>query len=277
MWVLVGDIGGSNIRLTACEIQGRKKVSLSHSFSCETASVRTLSEVVNIYLRQHPELFFEKGVFAVAAPTNGTHASLTNADWHANVHNLPFPSRLLNDLEAAGWGVLQKGLPKKVLWMGSSVAEGLESSLLGVGTGLGLAHCFPNNALVSATEFGHVSFAPFDEMTMRLWTWWHEQKGRRLTIEDVCSGRGMTNLVDFCLSQGHKLPDDWACQSDTTVDWGGVLSKNAGTPFATAVWRLFFGILGSICGDVIVGNRSHHLYLCGGVVEKNIHSFDRRF
>ena len=120
MWVLVGDIGGSNIRLAACEVQSRKKVALSHPFSCETASVRTLSEVVNIYSRRHPELFFEKGVFAVAAPTNGTHASLTNADWHANVHNLPFPSRLLNDLEAAGWGVLQKGLPKKVLWMGSS-------------------------------------------------------------------------------------------------------------------------------------------------------------
>lgn len=273
MWVLVGDIGGSNIRLTACEVQGRKRVSLSHSFSCETASVRTLSEVVNIYLRQHPELFFEKGVFAVAAPTNGTHASLTNADWHANVHNLPFPSRLLNDLEAAGWGVLQKGLPKRVLWMGSSVAEGLESSLLGVGTGLGLAHCFPNNALVSATEFGHVSFAPFDETTLHLWTWWREEIGRRLTIEDVCSGRGMAHLVRFCLSQGHELPPEWASQSDANIDWGGVLSKNADTPFATAVWKLFFGILGSVCGDVIVGNRSHHLYLCGGVVEKNIHLF----
>ena len=29
-------------------------------------------------LRQHLAVF-EKGVFAVAAPTNGTHASLTNA------------------------------------------------------------------------------------------------------------------------------------------------------------------------------------------------------
>ena len=32
MWVLVGDIGGSNICLTACEIQGRKKVALSTLF-----------------------------------------------------------------------------------------------------------------------------------------------------------------------------------------------------------------------------------------------------
>ena len=157
--------------------------------------------------------------------------------------------------------------------MGSSVAEGLESSLLGVGTGLGLAHCFPNNALVSATEFGHVSFAPFDETTLRLWTWWREETGRRLTIEDVCSGRGMAHLVSFCLSQGHELPPEWASQSDANIDWGGVLSKNADSPFATAVWKLFFGILGSVCGDVIVGNRSHHLYLCGGVVEKNIHLF----
>ena len=273
MWVLVGDIGGSNIRLTACEVQGRKKVVLSHPFSCETASVRTLSEVVNVYLRRHPELFFEKGVFAVAAPTNGTHASLTNADWQANVHNLPFPSRLLNDLEAAGWGVLQKGLSKKVLWMGSSLAEELESSLLGVGTGLGLAHCFPNNALVSATEFGHVSFAPFDGLTLDLWTWWRERTGRRLTIEDVCSGRGLQNLVEFCIHKGIEQPVEWGHQEDMQVDWGERLSESAGSPFATAVWNLFFGILGAVCGDVIVGNRSQYLFLCGGVVEKNVDLF----
>ncbi len=273
MWVLVGDIGGSNIRLTACQILGRKKVQLSHSFSCETASVRTLSEVVNMYLRRHPELFFEKGVFAVAAPTNGTHASLTNADWQANVHNLPFPSRLLNDLEAAGWGVLQKDLPKKVLWMGSSLAEELESSLLGVGTGLGLAHCFPNNSLVSATEFGHVSFAPFDALTLELWTWWRERTGRRLTIEDVCSGRGLQNLVAFCAHQGIEQPSEWSLEDTDQVDWGERLSKNAESPFATAVWELFFAILGAVCGDVIVGNRSQYLFLCGGVVEKNVHLF----
>ena len=155
--------------------------------------------------------------------------------------------------------------------MGSSLAE-RQSSLLGVGTGLGLAHCFPNNSLVSATEFGHVSFAPFDELTLELWTWWREHTGRRLTIEDVCSGRGMQNLVAFCVHKGIEQPPEWSQQKDAQVDWGERLSKSADSIFASAVWKLFFGIWVQ-CGDVIVGNRSQYLFLCGGVVEKNVDLF----
>ena len=274
MWILVGDIGGSNIRLAACEVMGRNNVRLSHTYSCETASVNTLSEVVQRYLRLNPELFFEKGVFAVAAPTDGVHASLTNADWHANVHNLPFPATLLNDLEAAGWGAVQDGLPKKILWMGSCAAEDVESSLLGVGTGLGLAHCFPTKSFVSPTEFGHVSFAPFDQTTSQLWHWWHDTKHKRLTIEDVCSGRGLETLVRFFIDcKGFEIPSTWMSEG-TVVDWGETLSQNGKEPLGDAVWSLFFSILGSVCGDVIIGNRSYQLYLCGGVVEKNLGLFE---
>ena len=167
-----------------------------------------------------------------------------------------------------------KGSAQKSLWMGSSVAEGLESSLLGVGTGLGLAHCFPNNALVSATEFGHVSFAPFDETTMRLWIWWREQTDRRLTLR-MCvfwtSHGDQSSELLFVTGTWTTSRMDESVRHNSRLGW--VLSKNAETPFARAVWKLFFGILGSVCGDVIVGNRSHHLYLCGGVVEKNIHLF----
>ena len=61
MWVLVGDIGGSNIRLTACEVQGRKRVSLSHSFSCETASIAYAFRGGEYLFASASELFFEKG------------------------------------------------------------------------------------------------------------------------------------------------------------------------------------------------------------------------
>lgn len=274
MWILVGDIGGSNIRLAACEVLGRNNVRLSHPYSCETAAVNTLAEVVHRYLRLNPELFFEKGMFAVAAPTDGVHASLTNADWNANVHNLPFSATLLNDLEAAGWGVVQEGLARKVLWMGSCAAEAVESSLLGVGTGLGLAHCFPTTSFVSPTEFGHVSFAPFDEITVQLWKWWHDTYQRRITIEDVCSGRGLETLVRFFVDcRGFEIPSTWF--SDEAIgDWGETLSQNAADSLGAAVWSLFFSILGSVCGDVIIGNRSYQLYLCGGVIEKNVDLFE---
>lgn len=273
MKILVGDIGGSNIRLSACEIVDNHVVRLYNPFRCSTADVTTLSEVVERYLDVHRGERFVCGVFAVAAPTNGTHARLTNALWTANVHRLPFPSVLLNDLEAAGWGVMQKGLVKQTLQIGSSSSSEVESSLLGVGTGLGLAHCFPAQSFVSPTEFGHVSFAPFNEDTMSLWQWWRRDAPNRLTIEDVCSGRGLVNLFRFVVEEKTAPTDDVGFWSEPGIDLGEMLSIEHHKPIAQKVWTLFFSILGSVCGDVIVGNRSHHLYLCGGVLDKNIPLF----
>ncbi len=270
MTILVGDIGGSNIRLSACEVLGKNQVRLFESWSCATAEFQSLYDVVNMYLDLHRDVRCTGGVFAVAAPTDGQQAELTNANWTANVCRLPFQSTLINDLEAAGWGSYQRGMGKEIFHLGSSSVTEKESSLLGVGTGFGLAHCFPAQAFVSPTEFGHVSFAPFDEQTGRLWKWWQQTQQRRLTIEDVCSGRGLYNLlrfVEFDTEQQLRI------DSTDTLDWGERLSKYKDQPVAQMVWRLFFSILGSVCGDVIVGNRSHQLYLCGGVLGKNVELF----
>ena len=84
----------------------------------------------------------------------------------------------------------------------------------------------------------------------------------------------MTNLVAFCVHKGIEQPAEWSLSIRHHCRLGGGLSKKCGhSTFASAVWKLFFGILGAVCGDVIVGNRSHHLFLCGGVVEKNADLF----
>ena len=79
------------------------------------------------------------------------------------------------------------------------------------------------------------------------------------------------NLVAFCVHKG--LNSHRVGSQRSACDWGERLSKSADSTFATAVWKLFFGILGAVCGDVIVGNRSQYLFLCGGVVEKNADLF----
>ncbi len=271
MKILVGDIGGSNIRLSSCSFGPDNDIQLHHSWRCSTMEFQTLFDVVQVYTHRFPTEHFEYGVFAVAAPTDGLQAQLTNANWTANVHRLPFPAVLLNDLEAAGWGTFNRNLQKHVLQHGSSSSSEVESSLLGIGTGLGLAHCYPTPRFVSPTEFGHVSFAPFNEQTIRLWLWWQGTKTERLTVEAVCSGRGFANLVHFIADEHPELlPTDWTGQSD---DWGEWLSQHPEIPFTQQVWELFFAILGSVCGDVIVGNRSSQLALCGGVVDKNVALF----
>ena len=118
-----------------------------------------------------------------------------------------------------------------------------------------------------------MSFAPFNEDTMTLWQWWHLDGNKRMTIEDVCSGRGLVNLFRFVLDQQSGPMDDVQFWTAQDMDLGEMLSIESHRPIAQKVWTLFFSILGSVCGDVIVGNRSHHLYLCGGVLDKNIPLF----
>ena len=80
------------------------------------------------------------------------------------------------------------------------------------------------------------------------------------------------NLVHFVYTKGHGYQTIGRV-SQTPLLTGGGLSKNADTIFASAVWKLFLEFWVRFVEMSLSGNRSHHLYLCGGVVEKNIHLF----
>lgn len=254
--VIFGDIGGSNIRIAACV---ERNICMEHKVSYSTSRFATLEEMVQEYCNSYG-LEPVGGAFAVAGPTDGVVARLTNAEWTADVRTLSFPCVLLNDLQAAGCALPSlASMEPKIIQAGQAERTQALSVVLGVGTGLGMALVTADD--VFSTEFGHTSFAPVDKMTGKLHKWMLENH-RRVRNEDVLSGRAMPSLIQFCV---HDLDIDL---EDVESKDGAWVSENPEHPVASEVLSLFFTLLGAVCGDIILSTRPKQLVLCGGVVSK---------
>lgn len=264
MTILVGDVGGTSIRMglvdDPCQSGHPRSVQ-----EYRTASFASLTAVVDAYLQQH-DVAPTAGAFAVAAPTDGQTTLLTNANWSADVSELPFPATLLNDLEASGWAVLSKDFQHTNLIECHSPPTGVPVNMvIGLGTGFGSALIVPQSQLVLPMELGHVSFAPgtmHQAVLLQRWL----TSNPRTTVEDVLSGRGLWTLTNWVAQeQGVAIPSKWVRERDMI---GRLLQDNLMHPIAVAVWDLFVSILGSVCGDLIVAHRLHRIVLSGGVLQK---------
>jgi glucokinase len=266
MTLLVGDIGGTSIRMGVVENPVGSTVPTQVQ-QYRTRDFDTLDDVVQLYLRD-TGLNPTGGVFAVAAPTDGYTTLLTNASWSADVSRLSFPAYLLNDLQASGWAVLSDDFSFESFVPSVSEKKSSESSMvIGLGTGFGSALILPHHALVLPMEYGHVSFAPTSSTEIHLLQQWLIQSAdTRVTVEDVLSGRGLWTLTQWVAQyQNVKIPDMWTSQHAMI---GKILQDEPEHPVASMVWDLFASILGSVCGDLIVAHRLSRIVLSGGVLQK---------
>ncbi len=110
---------------------------------------------------------------------------------------------LLNDLEAAAWGVAQLG-PEDVLVLneGAPNASG-NAAVIAAGTGLGQAGLYWDGAMHRpfATEGGHADFAPRSRLEAELLLYLLA-RFPRVSCERVLSGPGLHNIYDFLRDTG---------------------------------------------------------------------------
>lgn len=205
--------------------------------------------------------------FAVAGPVADGAARLTNGpNWRFDAAQLGarlggIPVTLLNDFEAAAWGLGGLGEEDCVrLQAGNPPAEGLKLCL-GPGTGFGVAALV--DARVHGSEGGHIAFAPQDSQQVDLWRFLGGEH-RRLSVERLCSGPGLLALYRYSLVRGGlPLPGE--------ISPGEVVSRarEAQEPAARQALGLFVRILGAAAGDLaLVFLARGGVYLCGGIPPK---------
>jgi glucokinase len=270
--ILAGDIGGTNTRLALYGPDGParfERTMPNREFPhFDAALVRFLAEAG----AQPPSA----AALAVAGPVLDGRVRMTNIGWTLEETALSrvlggCPVRLLNDLEAAGYGVLH--LPADELRV---LAEGTRPSranvaIIGAGTGLGealLTWC-GNVPRVIASEGGHADFAPRDATEFALLEWLGRSH-QHVSWEHVLSGPGLVWLYEFLRDTGRgEEPRALRARLDAAVEPALVITQSALAgefPICVRTLEIFVRAYGAEAGNLALkGMTLAGVYVTGGI------------
>jgi glucokinase len=197
--ILAGDIGGTSTRLALFDRDGGGPQQLT---TYESAAHAGLAEIVVEFLTAHPAEP-RSACFGIAGPVEAGRCAATNLAWTVDsavlADRLDIPAvRLINDLEANGYGIAALGADDfETLNQGDAEARG-NAAVISAGTGLGEAGMYwdGDRHRPFACEGGHVDFAPRTPIELGL----HEYVIKRFehaSYERVCSGMGLTNIYSY--------------------------------------------------------------------------------
>lgn len=213
--LLVGDIGGTNIRLALWQRDGLKL-----ERRIPSASVASFLDFLRIIQGFWQEIFEKTGVppsavsLGVAGVVSANTARGINLPWDVDggviSEEMGCHVLILNDFEAASWGILaleaQNGLVdgRNVFHV---INEGIRRRdrprvVLGAGTGLGESAIISINGghKVLVTEGGHCDFAPRIPLELELLQTLWVRYGR-VSVERVLSGQGLSDIHGFLVAR----------------------------------------------------------------------------
>lgn len=274
--VLCGDIGGTSTRLALFTWQGElPEIRREHTYA--STAYDGLEEILSEFLAESESLVPSAAAFGLAGPVRDRRCRVTNLPWLVDAGQLQqrfgFPVRLLNDLEAAAWGL--PALPTgQLLTLRTGIADPCGNrSLIAAGTGLGEAGLVwdGNRHLPFATEGGHCDFAPSDELQIEFQRYLQKHFGHA-TWEDAVSGPGLSNIFRFLLEHHGTPPPPWFSDSLHKEDPAAAISHAAetdGDPLARAALELFVRFYAAEAGNLALKHMATGgVFLAGGIAPR---------
>lgn len=217
---LVGDIGGTKVLLALASRGPDGRLVLSDERRYGSDSWDGLEPLVQDFLARTGAAP-ARASFGLAGPIIEERWSAPNLPWTLHrpslAESLGMPVCLLNDFEAAGWGIAELSDEDVVtLQAGEPVKHG-PRALIGAGTGLGQALLLWQDGryVPIATEGGHGEFAARDEREWRLRQFVSQRVGGRVSVERIVAGPGIPLIYEFLRDQG-AVPETDAVQAEMT-------------------------------------------------------------
>jgi glucokinase len=262
-FALVGDVGGTNVRLglVALSSPAARVENVRHYASGQLPSLEAAIRSYRQETATNPRL----AVIAVAGPIENGTVHFTNLAWSVSESNLVHlgfeAARLINDFAALALATVAltqsdsqligppaKGDPAKTV------------AVVGPGTGFGASALVRGHGgeVVMATEGGHVSFAPVDEVEMDVLRLLARRFGH-VSVERILSGPGLCNL-HAALNELERRPDDISDPSEITR------LALTGDPSCLRTVDRFGAILGSVAGNFALSYGAEGgVYVAGGI------------
>jgi glucokinase len=197
MTIVLADLGGTNLRLSKDDGVTIAKFKLTDYTSFENVLLEFTPDISALYLA------------SAITPLGGIIEDKRfskDAHWRIDLNALGFKTYVLNDLEAAAYGL--GNLPKD---QAQTLVEATQAQrlfvnppklLIGIGTGIGHAFLFEDDAghkFVQRTHGGHVPAFGVTEEQNSLIARLREKRsvtGRDLIMENIIGGKGLMALCD---------------------------------------------------------------------------------
>ena len=258
------DIGGTHARFSIATIRDDGQITLDEPETIHTKDHASFQTAWEDYRARKGGALPPRVAMAIAGPVGGEVIRFTNNPWIIRPalvkEKLDVDSWcIVNDFEAVAHAVARVDEDQFLHLTGpdNPLASTGRLSVLGPGTGLGVAHLYrePDGTYrVSATEGGHIDFAPLDTIDdailARL-----RKRHNRVSIERVVSGPAISDIYQtLAAMEGRPVAEE-----DDIAIW--TRGQDGSDSLAAAAVDRFCMSLGSVAGDIALAQGGF-----GGVV-----------
>jgi glucokinase len=275
--ILAGDVGGTKTLLGLFRQVDGKTVCVREG-SLPSQRFRCFEDLIGEFLSR-TDCRVRRCVIGVAGPVVGGRSQVVNLRWPVETRRLAHvlgtdAVRVINDLEATAWGIPVVPPRKTVSLTPGLRARTGNAALVAAGTGLGMA-LMPwdgERHHPRASEGGHQTFGPRDDLEIDLVRFLRRRHGR-VSIERAVSGPAMSALYEFLVSSGRGkqsgLMRRRLAESDDTnavVAQAGLTGEDA---VAGKALDLFVSLYGAVAGDLaLVAKATGGVFVGGGIAPK---------
>ncbi|OIN83247.1 glucokinase [Francisella sp. TX07-6608] len=289
MYILSGDIGGTNTRLEVSLLENGATQSIAIR-KYKGANFNCLSDIIDKFLSEVDLVGqIDSVCLAVAGFVSNGEVEVTNLPWMVSEQYISeglgidkTKVKVINDFEAIGYGIESLDREKDII----TIQEGKKDNdnlcaVVGAGTGLGMclvSYDRDDKPRVYKTEGGHVDFSPVDDEQVELFKFMRKTF-HRISPERFCSGYGIYNIYKYVVR--HPLYDQPECMelrralfSVSDSDKAAVIVKYAiehREPSALRTIDIFLSIYGSVAGNLALTSLPFRgLYIAGGIAPRLI-------
>jgi glucokinase len=277
--ILAGDIGGTKTVLALFEEAG-DELRLVRDGTFPSQAHGTFEEILANFLGGGPAPTPRAACLGVAGPVIDGKSKATNLPWELDEVRLAQAAgapraKLLNDLEAAAYGMLHLRDDELVqLNPDAQPRRKGNVAVIAAGTGLGEAMLYWDGQKHHplASEGGHADFAPRTDEEIDLLRWLRAKYGH-VSYERILSGPGFHNVFCFLRETGRypetpALKEALAAGGDPNVAVTR-LGVSGEDPLCTATVEQFCSVYGAEAGNlalkcVAVGG----VFVGGGIAPK---------
>jgi glucokinase len=268
--ILAGDLGGTKSNLGLYNVEAGK-LARATTKRYATQEHKSLEEVVTDFLAV-TKAKVTAASFGIAGPVVQNRVHATNFPWivdgaamakHLGVSRV----RLLNDLEAAAFGIgVMEPSDMEVIHPGVPASQA-NRVVIAAGTGLGEAILFWDGKqhLPMATEGGHADFAPHTEQQADFWKFLKKRE-EFVSIEKILSGGGFKRVHEFLNPSIRHDFDEPGIDPAPGITARGL---SGACPACAATLDLWVDIYGSEAGNLAVRAVARGgIFVTGGIAVK---------